>query len=131
MKTSWELVGMLTATGFALALPGVAVWGQNNPGSGWKCDGNYNCVTQPCVNPPNYSCAMVTPIDHPKCVVGNRNECCHSVQTPCARLDYYAGVNCNGNPLSCQGGISLGLSGTVSEPGCDPANPCPSPPGEP
>ena len=92
---------------------------QAGEGVGWKCQGNYNCASTTCVAPPNYSCAEVFPVNHPKCeYTGLSSDNCSITQRACLRRVYYAGGLCSGNPAVCPHAYPLNLTDYLCEDGC-------------
>jgi hypothetical protein len=100
---------------------------QGAGGKGWKCTTpNVNCKGANCFNPPDYSCGLITAIDHPKCYfTGLRTDECEVVDRNCAMITYYAGGNCNNNVAPyCKTDIPVGVPPTYEkEAGCHPPNP--------
>jgi hypothetical protein len=92
---------------------------QAGEGAGWKCQGNQNCASTTCVNPPNYSCAEVTPVNHPKCeYTGTSSDNCKITQRACLKRTYYAGGNCSGTPSACPHAYPWNISDYLCEDGC-------------
>jgi hypothetical protein len=99
-------------------------------GAGWKCQGTFNCQGANCVpnpvNPDNnqqYSCGLLSPINHPKCFyTGNSNDSCTTVQKNCVMITYYLGGACNNNVAPyCNTDIPAGVPPTYQqEAGCNP-----------
>ena len=88
-------------------------------GARWNCQGNHNCASTTCINPPDYSCGEITPVNHPKCeYTGNRAHSCDITQRACLKVEYYAGGTCHGTPPSCAGLFPWNISAYLCEDGC-------------
>lgn len=107
--TALGVLGILCTLSLAVQAAGV----------GWKCQGNYNCASTTCVAPPGYSCADVTPINHPKCeYTGASGDNCTKTDRACLQRVYYAGGLCSGNPSVCPHTYPLNITDYLCEEGC-------------
>jgi hypothetical protein len=92
-------------------------------GVGYKCGGNYNCQTVNCYNAggDNYSCGLVTAVNHNKCeLTGNNNDSCTSVNQNCAFVAFFLGGTCDNNNAPYCNGLATGASKFLLEAGCNP-----------
>jgi hypothetical protein len=91
------------------------------PGAQWSCQGAFNCAGVNCYNPTNgYSCALVTPVNHRKCVfTGDDRDSCDTVSKTCATVRYFLGGACNNNVAPyCDTSLPVGQPMDLTEDGC-------------